>query len=63
MLVFSGLPLQGSAHGRNQEFEFGAALKRKAYLGLETDFQALGIINYFNSICTVKRKSLLGYNR
>ena len=29
MIVFSGLSSQGSAHGRSQEFEFGAALKRK----------------------------------
>ena len=28
MIVFSGLPSQGSAH-RSQEFEFGAALKQK----------------------------------
>ena len=29
MTVFSGLSSQGSARGRSQEFEFGAALKRK----------------------------------
>ena len=28
-IVFSGLSSQGSAHGRSQEFEFRAALKRR----------------------------------
>ena len=29
MIVFSGFSSQGSAHGRSQEFEFGAAIKQK----------------------------------
>ena len=29
MIVFSGLSSQGSTHGHSQEFESGAALKRK----------------------------------
>ena len=29
MIVFSSLSSRGSAYGRSQEFEFGAALKRK----------------------------------
>ena len=29
LIIFSGLPTQGSAHGRSQEFGFGATLKQK----------------------------------
>ena len=29
MIVFNGLLSQGSEQGRSQEFEFGAAIKRK----------------------------------
>ena len=29
IIIFSGSSSQGSAHGRSQEFEFGAALKQK----------------------------------
>ena len=32
MIVISGLSLQGSAHGRSQEFGYGAALKQKVQL-------------------------------
>ena len=69
--IFRGLSSQGSAHGRNQKFGFGAALKQKVqshgrkttsnYFEAGDRFPSAREITYLNCICAVTRKSLLGY--